>query len=110
MSNEPQTVEEAPVTGAGRAATSELSQVTHTIVAIYKEQFGRGPVHAHSYWAGPDTIVCLLEGTLTPVERTLVNLGEQQRLQDLRQLFQSRPRTTSEPQWRESSVAESLPS
>jgi uncharacterized protein YbcI len=69
-----------------RATT--LTQVTRAIVAVYKEQFGRGPRHAHSHFAGPDTLICLLEGSLTPVERTIASLGEHQRLRDIRQLFQ----------------------
>jgi uncharacterized protein YbcI len=68
---------------------SELSQVTRATIGIYIEQFGRGPRNAHSYYAGPDTIICLLEGTMTPVEKTLVTMGEQHRIQDMRQLFQS---------------------
>jgi uncharacterized protein YbcI len=47
---------------------------------IYKEQVGRGPDRVRSYYAGPDAIVCFLENTLTPVERTLTAIGEQQRL------------------------------
>jgi uncharacterized protein YbcI len=33
-------------------------------------------------------IVCALEDTLTPIERTLVSIGEHQRLRDIRALFQ----------------------
>jgi uncharacterized protein YbcI len=55
---------------------------------IYKEQFGRGPERVHSHYAGPDAIVCFLENTLTPVERTLGTLDEHQRLRDIRMLFQ----------------------
>jgi uncharacterized protein YbcI len=66
----------------------QLTQVTRAMVAIYKEQFGRGPTHARSHYAGPDMIVCALEDTLTPIERTLVTLGEHQRLRDIRALFQ----------------------
>jgi uncharacterized protein YbcI len=66
----------------------QLAQVTRAMVALYKEQFGRGPTHARSHFAGSDTIICLLEETLTPVERTLVRIGEQQRLRDIRALFQ----------------------
>jgi uncharacterized protein YbcI len=33
-------------------------------------------------------IVCLLEETLTPVERTLVRIGEHHRLREIRMLFQ----------------------
>ena len=71
------------------ARTSELTKITRAIVTIYKEQFGRGPQNAHSSYAGPNTIICVLEGTLTPVERSLVTMGEKSRLQDLRQLFQT---------------------
>jgi uncharacterized protein YbcI len=66
----------------------QLAQITRAMVALYKEQFGRGPTHARSHFSGPDAIVCLLEETLTPVERTLVRIGEQQRLLDIRMLFQ----------------------
>jgi uncharacterized protein YbcI len=41
-----------------------------------------------TYYAGPDAIVCFLEKTLTPVEHTLTTIGEQQRLRDMRMLFQ----------------------
>jgi uncharacterized protein YbcI len=39
-------------------------------------------------YAGPDTIVCLLENTFTPAERNLQAMGEHQRLRDIRLLFQ----------------------
>ncbi|HEV7564668.1 MAG TPA: Na-translocating system protein MpsC family protein [Microbacteriaceae bacterium] len=67
----------------------ELTQITRAIVVIYKERFGCGPNFAHSDYAGRNAIVCLLEGTLTPVEKRLVAIGEIQQLQNLRQLFQA---------------------
>jgi uncharacterized protein YbcI len=67
---------------------SQLTQITRAMVAIYKDQFGRGPRSAHSHYAGSDSIVCFLEGSLTPVERTLAEIGEDQRLRDMRLLFQ----------------------
>ena len=54
----------------------------------YKEQFGRGPTKARSNFAGPDTLVCTLEDSLTPAERKMAGLGEHQRLRDFRQFFQ----------------------
>ena len=39
-------------------------------------------------WAGEDIIVGLLEGTLTPAERNLADMGEHQRLRDVRLFFQ----------------------
>jgi uncharacterized protein YbcI len=68
---------------------SELTQITRAIVGIYKAQLGRGPVVAHTHYAGSDIVVCILEGTLTPIERTLVDLGQERQLQDIRQLFQA---------------------
>ena len=65
-----------------------LPRITSAMVRIYKEQFGRGPDNARSYYAGPDTIICLLADTLTPVERSMREIGEQQRLRDIRMLFQ----------------------
>lgn len=66
----------------------QLMQVSRAMVRIYKEQFGRGPDRVRSHYAGPDAIVCLLEDTLTPVERTLSSMDEHQRLRDMRMLFQ----------------------
>jgi uncharacterized protein YbcI len=67
---------------------SQLTQITRAMVAIYKDQFGRGPRYAHSHYAGADSIICFLEGSLTPVERTLAEISEDQRLRDIRLLFQ----------------------
>src|SRR4051812_33814345 len=63
-------------------------EISNTMVRLYKEQFGRGPTKARSYWAGPDVISCFLEDTLTPAERNLVKLGQHQRLRDMRIFFQ----------------------
>jgi uncharacterized protein YbcI len=37
---------------------------------------------------GPDTLLCLLSESLTPVERSMLQMGERQRLRDIRMLFQ----------------------
>jgi uncharacterized protein YbcI len=78
-----------PASDAARErVSSQLVEISRAMVRIYKEQFGRGPNRVRSHYAGPDTIVSLLEETLTPVERTLTTLGHDQRLRDLRMLFQ----------------------
>jgi uncharacterized protein YbcI len=69
-------------------APGVLMELSNAMVRLYKEQFGRGPTKARSHWAGPDAIVCLLEDTLTATERSLVRLGEHQRLRDMRMFFQ----------------------
>jgi uncharacterized protein YbcI len=67
---------------------SLLAQVSDAMVRLYKEQFGRGPTKVRSAWAGPNTLVVLLEDTFTPVEKSLVAMGEQHRLRDTRMFFQ----------------------
>jgi uncharacterized protein YbcI len=69
-------------------AESTLAAISGEMVRLYKEQFGRGPTRARTYWASPDILVCVLEDTLTPVERNLLRLGQHQRLRDTRVFFQ----------------------
>jgi len=65
-----------------------LADISNEMVRLYKDHFGRGPTKARTNWAGPDTLVCILEDTLVPAERSLVNLGQHQRLRDMRMFFQ----------------------
>ena len=78
---------QTPETGDDRQI-SILSSVSNDMVGLYKEYFGRGPTKARTSWAGPDTLVCVLEDTLTPAERNLVKMHEHQRLRDTRMFFQ----------------------
>ena len=70
------------------ARSNMLLEISNAMVRLYKEQFGRGPEGARAYWAGPDSIIVYLENTLTPAERSMVKMGEHQRLRDLRMFFQ----------------------
>ncbi len=73
---------------AGEMRTSALMEISNAMVALYKQQFGRGPTSARTVWSGPDAVTCFLEDTLTLAERNLVKMGEHQRLRDLRMFFQ----------------------
>lgn len=90
--SQPTQADAALVNGASDATdervASQLVQVNRAMVRIYKEQFGRGPERVRTHWAGPDSLICFLENTLTPVERTLTTMNENQRLRDMRMLFQ----------------------
>ena len=70
------------------SAGTQLQSVSNALVKLHKEQFGRGPTNARSYFAGPDTLVCTLEDTLLPAERTMVEMGEQQRVREARMFLQ----------------------
>ena len=71
---------------AARSLTLELS---NEMVRLYKELFGRGPTKARTEYAGPDIVICSLENTFTPAERSLAEMGEHQRLRDTRLYFQA---------------------
>ena len=74
--------------GMGSAPVGTLTAISNEMVRLYKEQFGRRPTKARTHWAGADTLVVLLEDTLSPAERNLVRMGEHQRLRDTRMFFQ----------------------
>jgi uncharacterized protein YbcI len=64
------------------------AEISNEMVRIYKDLFGRGPTQARTDFAGPDIVIVTLEDTLTPAERSLVEMGEHQRLRDVRLFFQ----------------------
>jgi uncharacterized protein YbcI len=65
-----------------------LQELCNEMVRIYKEIFGRGPTRVRADWAGHDAVLCTLEDSLTPAERKMVELGEDQRLREVRMFFQ----------------------
>ena len=67
---------------------SVLASISNEMVQLYKEYFGRGPTRVRTDWANQDTLLVLLEDTLSPAERNLVKMGEHQRLRDTRMFFQ----------------------
>jgi len=79
----------------GNAATamattdrSPMLEISNAMVRLYKEAFGRGPTKARAQFAGQDTLVVILESSLTVAERNLVAMGEHQRLRESRLFFQ----------------------
>lgn len=75
--------------GSTQDGQSTLSETSSAMVRIYKEKFGRGPTKARSNYADENTLIVTLEETLTAVERTMLNLGEKQRLEETRLFFQN---------------------
>jgi uncharacterized protein YbcI len=67
---------------------SPMLEISNAMVRLYKEAFGRGPTKARTEFSGPDTLVVILESSLTPAERNLVAMGEDQRLREARLFFQ----------------------
>src|SRR5215216_1815036 len=75
--------------GTHAQGTSVLMDVSNAMVRLHKQQFGRGPTLARSYFAGPDVLVCVLEEALLPAEHKMVELGDQQRVREARVAFQA---------------------
>jgi uncharacterized protein YbcI len=69
-------------------AGNAMQAVSNAMVRLHKEQFGRGPTNARTYFAGPDTLVCTLEDSLLPAERMMVEMGEAQRVRESRMFLQ----------------------
>src|SRR5918997_1922369 len=65
-----------------------LAELSNAMVRIYKEQFGRGPTKTRTNYAGADILITTLEDSMTPAERSMVEMGEHQRLRDTRMFFQ----------------------
>ncbi len=73
-----------------------LAAISNEMVRLYKEHFGRGPTKARTSWAGPDTLISVLEDSLTPAEQSLLRFEREQELRNVRMLFQY----ATEPEFR----------
>ena len=67
---------------------SVKAAISREMVRLYKEQFGRGPTKARTEFAGPDVVLSTLEDSFTPAERRLVEMGQLDRIRDMRTYFQ----------------------
>jgi uncharacterized protein YbcI len=67
---------------------SPLQNLSNAMVALHKEQFGRGPTQARTNWAGSDVLVTVLSDALLPAEKALIDMGEPLRVMEARAFFQ----------------------
>ena len=65
-----------------------LQDVSNAMVALHKEQFGRGPTRVQSHMAGADALLCVMDDALLPAERRMVEMGEHQRVRETRMFLQ----------------------
>jgi uncharacterized protein YbcI len=64
-----------------------LAKISTEIVSLHKDFYGRGPTEAKTY-AVNDTIVCLLKGGFTEIEKSLIADHKNSEVEDLRRSFQ----------------------
>lgn len=72
----------------GDDGRSPMLEIANAVVRLYKEAYGRGPTKARAMLAGADTLVVVLENSLTVAERNLVAMDEHERLRGARMFFQ----------------------
>lgn len=64
-----------------------IAAISSEIVSLHKQFYGKGPVKAKAFLVN-DTVLCILEGGFTIVERTLIDEGREQTVHDMRRSFQ----------------------
>jgi uncharacterized protein YbcI len=72
----------------GAQAGEQLAAVTNGIVKLFHDYYGRGPTKAKSYILDDRILVCVLENTMTRVEKTLVDNGHGHKVREVRLTFQ----------------------
>jgi uncharacterized protein YbcI len=73
---------------SGDHAGEQLAAVTNGIVRLFREYYGRGPTKAKSYVLDDRILICVLEETMTKVEKTLVENGHGDKVREVRLTFQ----------------------
>jgi uncharacterized protein YbcI len=64
-----------------------LAEISTGLVQLHSRYYGKGPTKAKTHMVN-DTVVCILRGGFTTVERTLVETGEVESVYQMRRSFQ----------------------
>jgi uncharacterized protein YbcI len=64
-----------------------LAQISTGLVQLHSRFYGKGPTKAKTHMVD-DTVVCILRGGFTTVERTLLETGEVESVYQMRRSFQ----------------------
>jgi uncharacterized protein YbcI len=70
-----------------RALGEVRAEIATRIVQLQSDYYGKGPTKARTYMVD-DLVVVVLEETFTKAERTLVDRGEVEAIQQIRRRFQ----------------------
>jgi uncharacterized protein YbcI len=64
-----------------------LAQISTRLVQLHSRYYGKGPTKAKTHVVD-DTVICMLRGGFTTVERTLLDSGQHEPVQRMRHTFQ----------------------
>jgi uncharacterized protein YbcI len=89
-------VESEPSAGTGDPASEEpavrirgeaLARISTELVQLHSRYYGKGPTKAKTYMVN-DTVICILKGGFTTVERTMIDEGKADTVYQMRRGFQ----------------------
>jgi uncharacterized protein YbcI len=63
------------------------ASISTGLVQLHRQYYGKGPTKAKTYFVN-DTVICILEGGFTTVERTLIDDGQSDAVYEMRRSFQ----------------------
>jgi uncharacterized protein YbcI len=74
--------------GAPPRGKQVWAAISDRLVGLHREYYGKGPTKAKTFLVD-DTVLCLLQGGFTVVEKTLIDGGREQAVHDIRRSFQA---------------------
>jgi uncharacterized protein YbcI len=74
-------------TSEGPRQGGSLAAISTGLVRLHRQYYGKGPTKAKTY-AVNDTVITMLKGGFTTVERTLIEDGRATAVHDIRRTFQ----------------------
>lgn len=76
------------VDGQVIASRPQLTDISNAAVALHREHFGRGPGAAKTH-VTDNLVVCVLTDVFTPLERTLIDAGQEARVRETRAIHRA---------------------
>jgi uncharacterized protein YbcI len=73
--------------GSSSARGEVLASISTGLVRLHSRYYGKGPTKAKTYLVN-DTVICMLRGGFTTVERTLIDEGNVDAVYQIRRSFQ----------------------
>jgi uncharacterized protein YbcI len=65
----------------------QLTNISNALGRLHKEYYGKGPTQAKTFFVD-DTVMCVLRGGFTAIERTLIESGQESPVREIRRSFQ----------------------
>jgi uncharacterized protein YbcI len=65
----------------------QLTNISNALGRLHREYYGKGPAQAKTFFVD-DTVMCVLRGGFTAVERTLIESGQEPPVREMRRAFQ----------------------